>query len=258
MTLIAALPCAYAALAATAVISVQPRPPCAAADPVPGYAPLDAPPNIALSTARDTAASWNIPACTVWTQNSATLVVGLAGRFHSAADPAALLARIGAISSLTDVRYWSVTDKRWNAMFTRAFALDGRDPGKRRADFSADDLLSGRELNFLAADNRSGRDAVSSLRVTGDSNSTIVLETANATPLRWFLLSFAAPGNVQTWYFFTHETGDSWRFYSFTRVLYAARLFERIIPDASYINRAVAMFRYFSDVPTDRDPPAAP
>jgi hypothetical protein len=208
-------------------------------------------------TAGDNAGRWNIPACTHWRDNSATLVAGLAGRFR-AANSAVLLARIGAISSLRHVRYWSVTDKKWNAMFTRAFALSGPDPGKRRTDFSADDLRSGRNLYFLAADNRSGRDAISSLRVTGDTNSTIVLETENVTPLRWFLLTFATPGSVQTWYFFTHETGDTWRFYSFTRVLYAARVFVRIIPDESYINRAVAMYRYFSDIPTDRDPPAAP
>ena len=257
ITLIVALSCGHAGLAATAALSVNPRPPCGV-EPVPAYAPLDSPPNIAIWTARDSAGRWNIPACTVWRENSATLVVGLAGRFHSPADSAALLERIGAISSLRNVRYWSVTDKRWNAMFTRAFALDEPDPAKRRADFSEGDLRSGRELYFLAADNRSGHDAVSGLRVIGDTNLGITLETENVTSLRWFLLTFAAPGNVQTWYFFEHETGDSWRFYSYTRVLYAASLFQRIIPDASYINRAVAMYRYFSNVPTDRDPPAAP
>ncbi len=256
IALIAALSYDHAGVAATAALSVEPRPPCGV-EPVPDYAPLDSPPNIALWTAGDSAGHWNVPACTRWREHSATLVVGLAGHLHSA-NSAALLARIGAISSLRDVRYWSVTDKRWNAMFTRAFALGGPDPGKPRADFSADDLLSGREFYFLAADNRSRRDAVSTLRVTGDPNSALVVETANVTPLRWFLLTFAAPGDVQTWYFFTHEAGDSWRFYSFTRVLYAGGLFQRIIPDASYVNRAVAMYRYFSNVPTDRDPPAAP
>jgi hypothetical protein len=31
-----------------------------------------------------------------------------------------------------------------------------------------------------------------------------------------------------------------------------------VIPDKSYINRSVAMYRHFLGLRTDRDPPAAP
>ena len=243
--------------ASVVALSEKPRPPCGV-EPFPGYPALGAPPEITLWTAGGAAADWTLPSCTAWHGTSATLVVGLAARFHNAPGADAMLARIGAISSLRSVRYWSVTDKQWNAMFTRANALEGPNPGSLRGDFSAAELRSGRELYFLAADNRSRDNSVSSLRVSGAENERLVIETANVTALHWLFMSFAAPGNIQTWYFLEHETGDSWRFYSLTRVLYASSFFVEVVPNASYINRAMAMCRYMTGVPTDRDPPAAP
>jgi len=229
-------------------------PPCEG-EPIPGYPALGAPPAITLSTA---AADWVIPSCTAWHGNSATLVVGLAARLHSPPDAGVLLTRIGAISSLRSVRYWSVTDRQWNAMFTHAAALEGSGPKNTRGDLTAAELRSGREFYFLAADNRSGYETVSRLRVSEVGKGRIILEIDNVTPLRWLLLTFAAPGDVQTWYFLEHENADSWRFYSLTRVQYASRWFAEVIPNASYINRAVAMYRYIAGIPTDRDLPPGP
>ena len=196
--------------------------------------------------------------CTAWRSNSASLIVGLAARFHNTPDAGVLLTRLGAISSLRGVRYWSVTDKQWNAMFTHAIALEGSTAEKTRGDFSAAELRSGRDLYFLAVDNRSHYETVTRLRVNEGENGRIVVETGNVTPLRWLFTSFAAPGDIQTWYFLEHETADSWRFYSLTRVQYASPWFSGVIPNASYINRALAMFRYIAGIPTDREPPAAP
>ena len=231
-------------------------PPCEG-EPIPGYPALGDPPAITLLTAPD-AGRWTVPSCTAWHGSSATLVVGLAARFHNTSGGDVLLSRIGAISSLRGVRYWSVTEKQWNAMFMHATALEGSRPEKPRGDFSAAELRSGRDLYFLAADNRSRYETVSHLRVSDVDNGRIVIETANVTPLRWLFTSFAAPGDVQTWYFLEHEAAGAWRFYSLTRVQYASRWFSGVIPNASYINRALAMYRYIAGIPTDRDPPAAP
>ena len=231
-------------------------PPCEG-EPIPGYPALGAPPAVTLSTATG-AANWVIPSCTPWHGNSATLVVGLAARFHSPPDNGVLLTRIGAISSLRSVRYWSVTDRQWNAMFTHATALEGSETEKARGDFSAAELRSGHEFYFLAADNRSRYQTVSRLRAREADNDRIILEIDNVTPLRWRLLTFAAPGDVQTWYFLEHENADAWRFYSLTRVQYASRWFAEVIPNVSYINRALAMYRHIAGIPTDREPPSAP
>ena len=231
----------------------KPRPPCGA-EPFPAYPALDAPPVIVLWTQAELA-GWSPPACTAWQGGSATLAVGLAGRFRDANYADAMLARIGAISSLRDVRYWSITDKQWNALFTRASALAGPDPKKPRGDFSAAEMRADRDVYFLSADNRSGDDAVSRLHVKEAESGHLIIETANVTPLRWMFLSFAAPGNVQTWYFLDREAGGSWRFYSLTRVLYASSFFVRFVSVESYINRALAMYRHLAGIPTDRDPP---
>ena len=206
----------------------------------------------------DLGLGWTPPSCTSWPAGSATIVVGLAGHFQYAGSADALLARIGAISSLSEVRYWSVTEKQWNNMFTRAVALDGPDLNKTRGDFSAAELRMGGNYYFAAADNRSGKDAVSRLRVIAVDGAHFVLETENVTPLRWTILTYAAPGSFQTWYFLDRDGDGAWRFYSLTRVLYASSLLRGVIPDKSYINRSVAMYRHFLGLRTDRDPPAAP
>ena len=233
--------------------SEKPRPPCGV-EPSPAYPALDAPPLIVLWTEAELA-GWSPPACTAWPTGSATLVVGLAGRFSSAGDADAILARIGAISSLREVRYWSITDKQWNPLFTRASALEGPDPKRPRADFSASEMRSGRDVYFLSVDNRSGDDAVSRLRIREANDEHVVIETSNVTPLGWMFLSFAAPGNIQTWYFLDREAAGSWRFYSLTRVLYGSSFFARFVQGESYVNRAVAMYRHLAGIPTDRDPP---
>ena len=235
----------------------KPSPPCGVR-PFPNYPARGAAPEIAVWTASPADQNWVPSSCTVWHGNSATLVVGLAGRFRNVPDADSMLARIGGISSLTKVRYWSVTDKRWNAMFTSASALEGVNSNKLRADFSAAELRKGDALYFRAADNRSQDDAVSWLRLSGYEGGRIVVEVANVTPLHWYFLTFAAPGDIQTWYFLEHESDDWWSFYSLTRVLYASPLFVHLVPSASYTNRALAMYHYMTGAPLDRDPPAAP
>jgi hypothetical protein len=243
--------------ASTAALWQFPRPPCAV-QAVPDYPRIGDAPNVKLWTKSELGPDWVPPNCIAWPHGAATIVTALAGHIKFAGSGDALLARIGAISSLAEVRYWSVTDKQWNNMFARAAALDGPDPGKTRGDFSAAELRAGGTLYFVAADNRSGRDTVSRLHVTQTSSAHFVVEIENVTPLRWTFLTYAAPGNFQTWYFLDRDIGGTWRFYSLTRVLYASSLFGSVIPDKSYINRAVAMYRHFLDLPTDRDPPAAP
>ena len=68
--------------------------------------------------------------------------------------------RVGGISALPAVRYWSVTDKKWEALFTRATSLRGPDANTPRADFSAAEFHSGTDLYFLSTDNRMQKELV--------------------------------------------------------------------------------------------------
>ena len=234
-----------------------PRPPCAGA-PIPDFPNTGDPPNVKVWNASDLPPNWTPPSCTPWPPGGATIVSALSGQFPFAGGMDALKARIGAISSMGTVRYWSVMDKEWMNMFVHAVALDGPDAKKTRADFSPAELSAGATLYFIAADNRSGRDAVSRLHVIASDDAHFALETENVTPLRYAFFTYAAPGAFQTWYFLQQGPANSWRFYSVTRVKYASSLFGAIVPERSYVNRAVAMYRHFLGQKTDQDPPAAP
>ena len=63
-------------------MSEKPRPPCGV-ESFPAYPALDVPPVVVLWTEAELA-GWSPPACTTWKTGSATLVVGLAGRFRDA------------------------------------------------------------------------------------------------------------------------------------------------------------------------------
>jgi hypothetical protein len=233
--------------------AAMPQPPCNG-QPTPDYPALAAAPVIQLWAASDLDPAWVPPACTAW-QGPSNIIVGLSGRFAYTGSADALLTRIGAISTLGEVRYWSVTDKQWMNMFTHAVALDGPDAKKARGDFSAAEIHATRDLYFVAADNRSGKDAISRLHVIAADSSHIVLETENVTPLRYSFLTYAGPGSLQTWYFLDRDGNAAWRFYSLTRVHYASSLFASIIPSQSYINRSAAMYRHFLGIAAPSSPP---
>jgi hypothetical protein len=53
-------------------------------------------------------------------------MVTIVARFRFASGADGLLQRIGAISELTGVRYWSVTHKRWRTLIVDAYATSQR------------------------------------------------------------------------------------------------------------------------------------
>lgn len=168
-----------------------------------------------------------------------------------------MLTRIGAISGLTHVRYWSVNDKAWENLFTRGAALNGSDAKAVRDDFTASEFRPGADLYFLSDDNRSGSDMVTRLRVVSSDPDRIVWQTVNTVPLRAFFVSLIPAGGIETLYSL-ERTSDGWRFFSLTRITGVSSLLASIVRGDSYINRAAAMYRYTAGQPTDRDPPVAP
>ena len=107
-----------------------------------------------------------------------------------------MLARIGAISTLPKVRYWSVTDKRWNVLFERATSLSGPNSNTPRGDFSAAEIRGGSDLYFLSADNRMEKDTVTRLRAKDAGAERIVLEMTNVSPLRWLGFTLVPAGDI--------------------------------------------------------------
>ena len=235
----------------------QPRPPCAGASPHPSYAPPGAPPAVVVWS-KDDAGRWVPPGCVGWPSSQRfRLIVALAGQFRHDGDAESLLARFGAISSMRGIRYWSVTDKAWRVLITAAAALDGPNAKRRRPDFSPAEMKSGADLFFAQDDSRSSGSVVYRLRVLERSADRIGIETENNGPVRAFLVTLFPPGSLRATYFLERRDPGIWGFYGLSGTGENASSLAGDHED-SYVNRAVALYRYLIGVPGDRDPPAAP
>ena len=233
-----------------------PRPPCAD-PPSPAYPEPGGQPVVRVWSAGELGADWTPPACTGWRPLPSRVLVATAGRFRHRGTAEDLLERLGAVSALTTVRYWSVTDGRWLDLVTDASALEGPDAAKRRPDFRAAEMKVGTDLYFAQDDNRSTGDVVYRLRVREIAPDRLVAETENVSPVRYLLLPLAGPGDLQSVHFLQRLAPEEWGYYGLARTdAEASRLLEGRA--ASYVNRAVALFRHLAGVPTDQEPPAAP
>ena len=159
-----ALACAMFALGSGAQ-AAMPQPPCAGGV-TPAYPAPEAAPAIAVWHASDLEqGKWRPPGCTGWPSLSrSNLVIALTGSLRFDGDISGLLARIGMISALPKVQYWSTTDKMWRPLAYDASALTGPDAKNRRSDFSPSELTKDADLYYWENDSRSG-EATYRLRV---------------------------------------------------------------------------------------------
>ena len=231
-----------------------PQPPCGAA-PFPAYSNIGDAPVVKAWDRSDLGRNWTPPACTGWTAPGFSTLVVAAARFRYAAGVAGLLRRIGAISELRGMRYWSTTRKRWATLIVDAYALSAAAGKQRRNDFSMDEMAEGRSFYFQQEDNVSGR-AVYRMRVLTASPDRLVIETENVTTMKYLLLPVFPPGEMQSIYFLEREPDDVWRYYSMTRTGRNASWLTAG-HEASSINRAVAFYRFLAGIPTDQEPPAS-
>ena len=144
----------------------MPRAPCGGKPPFPDYAAPGASPNVKVWTSAALGLPWTSPGCTGWNAKSEGVLTAVAGAFRFAGSADDLLARFGAISTLTGLDYWSVTEGGRRTLIRDASALDGPASEHERADFSAAELKQGRDLYFTQSDNRSSGEVVAHLGPT--------------------------------------------------------------------------------------------
>ncbi len=231
-----------------------PRLPCAG-DPSPPcpevYAPARA--HAWVGTFEETA--WRPPACAGWESRPFKVLVALTGRFHHAADASTLLARFGAISGLRQVLYWSITDRAWLHLTTEADALERPDDQRPRAGFTSDELIARPVSYFRQKDNRLKTTTVYGIQVRQFADDRMVVAVENVSAMRFFGMTVVEPGGLQSLYFLHRQTERVWRFYSVTRTSKSSGLL-LTASESSYVNRAVAMYRFIAGIPTDQGPPA--
>jgi hypothetical protein len=231
-----------------------PQPPCGSAT-FPSYPGVDEPPAVLVRDADASGREWTPPACTGWTSPGYTTLVVTAARFRHASGVGELIRRVGAVSERTGMKYWSTTKKRWRTLVLYARALRGPEGERRREDFSPVDMTEGKPLYFMQEDNLFGK-AIYRMRIRSLSSDRLVFDTENAGPVRNLMLLFR-PGEIQSLHFLERESRDVWRYYGMMRTGRDANPLTAG-HDASYVNRAVAFYRFLAGIPTDREPPAAP
>lgn len=222
------------------------------------YPPPGAPPLIQVWHGGDLErAEWKPAQCLGWPGSSASrLVLAVTGSFRFIGSSSDLLAQSGAISTLARVRYWSVTDKAWRPLVIDASALSGADPANRRGDFLPSDMAPGQVLYYWENDSRSG-EVVHSMKVREYASERIVIETENLTPVRSFMMTLFPPGSLQSVKILERIAPGVWGVYLISRMADTSSILASGF-EASYINRAIALYRHTVGIPTDLEPPAAP
>ena len=182
-------------------------------------------------------------------------LVAIGARFQDDLGREDLLLRIGAVSRLAGIRYWSMTHHRWRTLIAEAHAVTAMLAGARRSDFTQDELTTGAVVYFEQEDNLSGT-ALYRLHISEATPNRIVFDIENASSLRYFLMPVLRVGEMQSISFLERESDHTWRYYSIVRTGKSARALTLASP-ASSINRAVAFYRFLAGIPTDQEPPAA-
>jgi hypothetical protein len=78
--------------------------------------------------------------------------------------------------------------------------------------------------------------------------------TDNVSPVKNLLVTLVKPGGLEAIHILELQSPGIWRYYGLARTTEPFLP----VPDASYVNRAVALYRHLIGVPTDRDSPLAP
>ncbi len=224
-------------------------------EPNPPYPDLERSPSFKVWDRARLGREWKAPSCTGWSASGFATLVTTVARFRHSTGVEGLLARIGSISRLAGIRYWSTTRQQWKPLIVNASALEGAAGSQRRQDFSAADLAPDAMLYFQQSDSLTGK-ATYRLHILSVSQDRLVYETENITALRYLMVPIFPPHELQAIYFLERESPDIWRYYSIARTGKNANGLATG-HDASTVNRAVAFFRYLAGIPTDQEPPAA-
>ena len=232
----------------------SPQPPCGR-DPDPPYPSLENFPALEFWSESGLGRDWKPPACTGWGQVGFSTLTTTVARFRYTAGAEGLLRRIGAISELAGMRYWSTTHKQWQTLIVSAHALTAPQAGGRRQNFTPEEMTPGKALYLEQSDNLSGT-AIYRMRIAEATANRIVFDLENVSTMRYLFLTLFSPGEMQSIYFLDRESDNVWRYYSIART---GRNASRLAAGhaASSINRAVAFYRSLVGLPTDQEPPAA-
>ena len=239
----------------TAQSTDGPIAPCGSVGPA-LYPAFADPPNTGIWQDEEINADWEPGACIEWGSRRFTILTAFAARFRFAGNVDEFLQRFATQSAWRGIKYWSVTDGRWDTLITDAGALSGADSRFRRLDFTLPELKSGKSLYFLHQDNRSPSAVIYRMRIVSADADRLIVTMENVSSVSLFHFTLFNPGDLEASYIFVRLTPTTWGYYN----LSGAREGIAMVGEhgASYLNRAAAIYRHLIGVPTDQEPPLRP
>lgn len=241
---------------AGASLAAVPVPPCAGLTALPAFPALDARPTITVWHGQTLDRVTPAPACLGWPNFDFSILLAMSGRFRYPGGAEAMLAEFGRFSSMTGLKYWSISDERWQVLIERSEAITDPKTQQVRPDFAPAELQPGRDLYFRQRENRGSDDIVYRLHVLSSGPDGFSVSVTNASSIDFLFIRLFAPGDLNSVYFFQRLGGDEWGYWAVGGThLGLTGIFGPHI--GSFKNRAMAIYRHFAGVPDDQEPPAA-
>lgn len=223
-----------------------------------GHPPYSDPPTIQIWSPRNPnlSAGGVIPVCAGIGEGSFKELVALAARFRYDGDAQGLLARFGAVSRFSGLRFWSVMKQRWEEMISAASALNLPYDDRKRADFRIEELQPGSDHFFAQEDAGAADDVIYHMHVAEVAPDRLVLTVENTSAVRMLLFPLFGSGDLRFLYRLEKLAPGEWGFYSVLQLGPGSSFLVENHED-SYVNRLTAVFRHIAGIPDTAEPPAA-
>jgi len=197
-------------------------------------------------------AAWGLQSCIGWEPQRFSSYAGVAGKIHATGIDQ-VLGRLGAISAFKGMRYWSVTDHKLETLVTDAFAVEDAASKNGRPDFAAAEMQPGQELYFMERDNRSSQPVLYRMNVLERRADRLVVDIANASRVRLFLLTLFEPGDVRTALFISRAADGTWDCYALSG--FHPRSIAGLLDNRqSHANRLIALYGHVAGSDNDELP----
>ncbi len=192
----------------------MPVPPCPGLAAIPAYPPLGAPPTITVWRGDQLDRAAAIPACLGWPSFDFSTMLVITGRVQRTGGVDAMLADFGAVSSMTGLKYWSISDERWQTLVERSEAITDPKTPAVRPDFAPAELQPGRDLYFRQRENRASEDIVYRVHILSVGPDGFSADLTNASDIDFLFFRLFAPGDLRSVYFFQRLGPDEWGYWA--------------------------------------------
>lgn len=186
--------------------------------------------------------SWRPSSCSGIVRKPGAVIVEIAGSVALATGIDDMLGRLAAVSKHRTVTYWSKSRQRERPILDDASALSGPNLESRRADFTPAELAKGGRFYILYDDSEPVGPVVHQLDIEIVEKERMTLQSQNLTSAKILFWPLVDPGALQSYVTMQRLSENRFAYYA----LSSSTLNWQLLPDESFVNRALAVFRYYT------------